>query len=131
MTEVRRGSGSHLVHPPLLKQDHLEPVVHNHICMVLVSPKIERYLGDPQHGLFIPVQQFALTLLNGIPVSPFFHPVEVPVNGNAAIWRFSHSSRFCVISKRKPAQCLVLQIATVVLNIRVQIGQKEVPCRNC
>lgn len=131
MTEVRRGMGSHLVHPPLLKQDHLEPIVHNHICMVLVSPKIEGYLGDPQHGVFIPVQQFALTLLNEISVGPFFHPVEVPVNGNTAIWCIGYSPWFCVISKRQQAQCLILQIAAVVLNIRVQIGQKEVSCRGC
>lgn len=49
--------------------------------------------------------------LKEVPVSPFLHPVELPLDGDTALWHISYSSQFCVICKLvEGTLCPVIQI---------------------
>jgi len=58
--------------------------------------KADFQLSGPLQG-----QEFALPCaeLHEGPVSPFFQPVKVPLDGSIKHWCISHCSQFCVVSK--------------------------------
>ena len=64
-------------------------------------------------GCSSPGADFALPLveLHEPPVSPFFQPVKVPLDGSTTFWSINHSSQFCVISRlAEGTLCPIIQI---------------------
>lgn len=48
--------------------------------------------------------------VHNAPISPFLHPVEVPLNGSTAIWCISRFSLFCIICRLpEGALCPIIQ----------------------
>lgn len=68
-------------------------------------------------GLFFPIYRtlFPFDELHEVPVSPFLHPFEVPLNGSTTIWSSRWSSLLCVICKfPKGAVCPIIQVMSLL-----------------
>jgi len=74
--------------------------LHVLFCQTALQPGGSQHVLVP--GVVPPLlQDFALSLLelHEVPVSPFLHPVEVPLDGSMTLWPISRSSEFGMVSK--------------------------------
>lgn len=114
----------HSAHPPDVSHQHwaeakdLLPSTAGSVLPWLSLP--QRHAADSWWFFHFPFLNFIKN-----PVFPFLQLLEIPLNGNTAIWFISHSSGFCTKCRlAKGALCLIIQIVkedvTVFLQYQVR-----------